>query len=163
MKNWEKIAIGTVVGGVVLGGSVYLYRLKNTAVQLEVMPTVMVHKLDLTGLTIRIDVTLKNPTRTAFKIKFPFVKLAYKGTSVGSSQVIDKDITIPAYGQAVIQQIMVRVPILSIFSLSGGLLKAVENGEAAQVDVITVTTIELGMQKIPFTKTDTVTLSKAKV
>jgi hypothetical protein len=31
------------------------------------------------------------------------------------------------------------------------------------VDVITVTTIELGMQKIPFTKTDTVTMSKAKV
>jgi hypothetical protein len=58
---------------------------------------------------------------------------------------------------------MVRVPLLSIFSLSGGLLKAVENGEAAQVDVITVTTIELGMQKIPFTKTDTVTMSKAKV
>jgi hypothetical protein len=126
------------------------------------MPTVMVHKLDLTGLTIRIDVTLKNPTRTAFKIKFPFVKLAYKGTSIGSSQVVDKDITIPSFGQAVVQAIMVRVPLLSVFSFSGGLIKAIEAGEAVKLNVVILTTIDLAWKKVPFSKTDTITLSKAK-
>jgi short subunit dehydrogenase-like uncharacterized protein len=162
MKTWEKIALGTIGGGVLIGGTVYLLRLNQTAVKMETMPTVMVHKLDLTGLTIRIDVTLKNPTRTAFKIKFPFVKLAYKGTSIGSSQVVDKDITIPSFGQAVVQAIMVSVPLLSVFSFSGGLIKAIEAGETAKLNVVILTTIDLGWKKVPFSKTDTVTLSKAK-
>ena len=162
MKTWEKIALGTIGGGVLIGGTVYLLRLNQTAVQLETMPTVSVHKLDLTGLTIRIDVTLKNPTRTGFKIKFPFVKLAYKGTSIGSSQVVDTEITIPSFGQAVVQGIMVRIPLLSIFSFSGGLIKAIEAGEAVQLNVVILTTIDLGWKKVPFSKTDTVTLSKAK-
>jgi len=162
MKNWEKIAIGTVVGGVLIGGTIYMVRLGNTSAQLETVPMVKIYKLDLTGLTLQIDVQLKNPTRTAFKIKFPFIKLAYKGSTIGSSQSIDKDITIPAFGEAVINKIMIRLPLLSIFSVSGGLIKAVQNNESAKLDVITQTTIDIGVKKIPFSKTETVVLNQAK-
>ncbi len=162
METWKKIAVGTVVGGAIIGGTVYIIRLNNTSAQLETIPMVKIHKLDLTGLTLRVDVQLKNPTRTAFKIKFPFIKLVYKGTTVGSSQVVDKDITIPAFGEAVVNEIMIRVPLLSIFSLSGGLIKAVQNNEAVKIDVTTLTTIDLGWKKTPFSKVDTVTLSQAK-
>ncbi len=162
MKNWEKIALGTVVGGIIIGGTVYVVRLSHNSAQLETVPMVKVHKLDLTGLTLRVDVQLKNPTRTAFKIKFPFIKLVYKGTTVGSSQAVDKDITIPAFGEAVINQIMIKIPMLSIFSLSGGLIKAMQNNETTKIDVTTITTIDLGVRKLPYTKIDTVTLTAAK-
>jgi hypothetical protein len=162
MERLGKIIVGTIVSGVVIAGTVYVVRLNRTAANLETVPMVKVNKLDLSGLTLQVDVQLKNPTRTTLKIKFPFVKLVYKGTTIGSSQAIDKDITIPAFGEAVINRIMIRIPLLSIFSLSGGLIKAMQNNETAQVNVVTSTTLDVGIKKIPFTKTDTVTLTKAK-
>lgn len=162
MEKLGKIIVGTIVGGVVIAGTVYVARLSRTGADLETVPKVKVNKLDLSGLTLQVDVQLKNPTRTALKIKFPFVKLVYKGTTVGSSQSVDQDIAIPAFGEAVINQIMIRIPLLSIFSLSGGLIKAMQNNETAKVDVVTITTLDVGIKKIPFTKTDTVTLTKAK-
>ena len=162
METWKKITVGTLVGGAIIGGGVYLVRLKRTSVELQTVPMAKIHKLDLTGLTIRVDLQLKNPTRTAFKIKFPFVKLLYKGSSIGSSQVVDKDITIPAFGEAVVNAIMIRIPLLSLFSLSGGLIKAVRNGEPVKIDVVTMTGLDLGWKKIPYSKVNTITLSKGQ-
>lgn len=105
---------------------------------------------------------LKNPTRTPFKIKFPFIKLVYKGTTVGSSQVVDKDIQIPAFGEAIIDKMMIKVPLMNIFSLSGGLIKAIQNKEPVKLDVKTLTTIDIGWKKVPYTKADTITLSQGK-
>ena len=95
-------------------------------------------------------------------IKFPFIKLVYKGTTVGSSQVVDKDIQIPAFGEAIIEKMMVKVPLMNIFSLSGGLIKAIQNKEAVKLDVKTLTNIDLGWKKVPYTKADTITLSQVK-
>jgi len=162
METWKKIAVGTVIGGALIGGTIYVVRLSNMSTELETVPMVKIHKLDLTGLTLRVDVQLKNPTRTAFKIKFPFIKLIYKGTTVGSSQVVDKDISIPAFGEAIINQIMIRIPLMNIFSLSGGMIQAVQNKEAVKLDVKTLTTIDLGWKKVPFSKSDTITISQPK-
>lgn len=160
METWKKIAVGTIVGGALIGGTIYVVRLTKMSTELETVPMVKIHKLDLTGLTLRVDVQLKNPTRTAFKIKFPFIKLVYKGATVGSSQVIDKDISIPAFGEAVVNQILIRVPLLNIFSLSGGLIKAIQNKEGVKLDVKTSTTIDIGWKKVPYGKSDTITLSQ---
>lgn len=162
METWKKIAVGTVIGGALIGGTVYIVRLNSMSAELEILPMVRIHKLDLTGLTLAVDLQLKNPTRSTFKIKFPFVKLVYKDTTVGSSQVLDKDITIPAFGEAIIEKIMIRVPLLNIFSLSGSLLRAVQNKEAVKIEVRTLTTIDLGWKKVPYTKSDTVALSQPK-
>ena len=162
METWKKIAIGTAVGGALIGGTVYVVRLNKMNAELETVPMVKIHKLDLSGLTLRVDVQLKNPTRTPFKIKFPFVKLVYKSTSIGSSQVIDKDITIPAFGEAVIEKIMIRVPLMNIFSLSGSLIRAVQNKKPVKLNVNTLTTIDLGWKKVPYTKSETITLSQPK-
>jgi hypothetical protein len=162
METWKKIIAGTIVTGALVGATGYVIHLSKTGAELEAVAIVKIHKLDLTGLTLRVDVQLKNPTRTAFKIKFPFIKLIYKEVTIGSSQVVDKDISIPAFGEAVIEQIMIRVPMMNIFSLSGGLIRAVENQEAVKLDVKTVTTIDLGWKKVPYTKSDTVTLSQPK-
>lgn len=162
METWKKIAVGTVVTGALIGGTIYVVRLNKMSTDLETVPMVKIHKLDLTGLTFRVDVQLKNPSRTAFKIMFPFIKLLYKGTTVGSSQVVDKEISIPAFGEAVINEILIRIPLLSMFSSSGGLITAIQNKEGVKLDVNTITTIDLGWKKAPYSKSDTLTLSQAK-
>lgn len=162
METWKKITVGTIIGGGLIGGTIYLLRLNKMNAELETVPMVKIHKLDFSGLTLRVDVQLKNPTRTPFKIKFPFIKLVYKGTTVGSSQVLDKDIHIPAFGEAVIDKMMIKVPLMNIFSLSGGLIRAIQNKEGVKLDVKTLTSIDLGWKKVPYTKSDTITLSQAK-
>jgi hypothetical protein len=162
MEAWKKIAVGTIVGGALIGGGFMLMKFSRISAELETVPTLKIHKLDLTGLTLRVDIQLKNPTNNSFKIKFPFIKLLYKNVTVGSSQLLDKDIVIPAFGEAVINQIMIKIPTLSLFSLSGSLIKAVQNKEPLQMEVRTLTTIDVGFKQVPYTKSELLTLSQAK-
>lgn len=160
MANWKKIAIGTGIGGALVAAGTWLFRLKQASVKMEVVPTIKIHKLDLTGLYIRVDVQLKNPTQSSFKIKYPFVKLAYKGVTVGSSQMVNRDIVLPSFGEAQISEIMIRIPVLSVFTTAGKLFAAIKNNEEVKVDVITLSTIDIGIKKIPFTYTESLSLKK---
>ena len=162
MAGWKKIMTATLAGGALIGTAVYVMRLNKMSMELENIPRIMLHKVDSTGVTIRIDIQLKNPTRVGFKIKFPFVKLIYQNETVGSSQAVDKEITIPPYGEAVISAVMIRIPLLSIFSKSGSLIRAVLNKQPVKVDVKTITTVDLGWRKVPYSKTDPLTLNTAK-
>jgi hypothetical protein len=183
MEVWKKIAAGTLAGGVIIGGVIFipkLIKLKNAAPELDVIPTAKIHKLDFTGLTIRIDVQLKNPTTASFKMKYPYVRLSYKGSVIGTSQAVNKDIEMPGFGEANITQIMMSVPILSVLSMAGALLKAVQNNEEVKVDITTITQIDpywqyneekkewkrminLGKKSlIPYKENKTVTLRKQK-
>jgi hypothetical protein len=154
----KKILVGSAIGGGIIAGVTYLFRLKRTSVELESYAKVNIFKLDLSGLVLQVDVQLKNPTRTKFKIKFPFIKLIYKDATIGSSQVVDKDITIPAYGEAVAEKIMITIPPRNIFSVSAGLIKSLLAGEQVKLNSKTISTIDLGWKKLPYEKTEEVTL-----
>lgn len=158
MASLKKILIGSTIGVGVIGLVSYLSRLKRTSAELESVATASIHSLKLDGLTARIDVKLKNPTDSTLKIKFPFVKVIYKEQVIGTSKVIDKDITIPKYGEANITGIMVNMPMTSLLSLGGGLLNLIKKKTAVPISVKTVTTIDLGWKKIPYSKTDDLSL-----
>ncbi len=158
MASIKKILLGLGIGGGVVAGGAYLWRLNKTSVNLEVIPTVKLHKLDLQGLVLRVDVTLKNPTRTSLKLKFPFIKLLIKGSSIGSSQAVNQDIALPAFGEAKFEAIMIRISMFSLLSTAKGLLQAVQQGAAFKIGVTTMTTIDLGIKKVPYEKTDDVQL-----
>jgi hypothetical protein len=159
MSNWIKIGIGTGIGAGVIGLITYFTRLKRTSVEMESVASAKIHTLKLDGLTVRIDVQMKNPTSSSFKIKFPFVKILYKDKTIGTSQVINKDIQIPAYGEAVISAIMVKIPMTGLLSLGGGIVKLLTKKQPVPIFVKTVTTIDLGWKKIPYEKTDDNTLN----
>ncbi len=159
MASIRKILLGLGIGGGLAAGGVYLWRLKNTSVSLEVVPTVTLHKVDLQGIILRVDVQLKNPTRTGLKLKFPFIKLLLKSESIGSSQAVNKDIALPAFGEAKFEGIMIRIPMLSLLSTANSLLQAVQQGSAFKIGVTTMTTIDLGWRKVPYEKTDEVQLT----
>ena len=181
MELWKKISIGAGVGGVLVGVFLFLpklIKLKNAAPELDTIPTAKIHKLNFSGLTIRIDVQLKNPTGVDFKMKYPYIRLSYKGSVIGTSQSVDTDIEMKGFGEANISEIMMHVPMLSLLSMAGKLLQAVQNNEEVKVDITTITHIDpywkfdkeknewgrlvnLGKKSVlPYSHTQTVTLRK---
>jgi hypothetical protein len=160
MSLANKILATTIVGGGLIAGYSYYLKMQRTQAELEVIPDAKIYQVNWDGITIRIDLLMKNPTKGSFSIKFPFVKLTYKDNVVGSSQVVNKDIKIPAFGEAKIEKILVNIPILSIFSVSSSILKAVQKNEPLTIKATLVTTIDLGLVKIPFEESHEVTLKK---
>jgi hypothetical protein len=154
MANWTKIIIGTGIGAGVIGVIAYASKLKRTSAELESVATANVHSVKLDGLTIRIDVKLKNPTEGSLKIKFPFVKVLFQNKVIGTSKVVNKDIMIPSHGEANITGIMVNIPPTGLLSLGGGLIGMLIKKQPAQIGVTTVTTIDLGWKTFPYSKTD---------
>lgn len=150
----------TLIGGGLIAGYSYYVKMKKTSAELEVIPEASIHAVNWDGIIIRLDLLLKNPTKGSFSIKFPFVKLTYKGTTVGSSQVVNQDIKIHAYGQAKIEKLLVSIPILSIFSVSTSILKAIQNKEQVMITATMKTTIDLGMVTVPFEENHEVILKK---
>lgn len=155
-----KILTGAVIlGGAVIGGS-YLLSMKRAGVHLEVVPKVYVHSVSLSGLKVRVDALLKNPTRASFSVKFPFIRLAFNNSVIGSSQAVDKDIEIPAFGQVVIDNIMVEMPALNILSTSYTLIKSLLENRPVVVKATVLTTINVGLSRIPFESSAEIQLKK---
>ena len=157
MKFFKKILVGAGIGGGLIAGIVYLFRLKRTSEELETETTVSVQKLDLKGLSLKMDITLKNPTRTGFKVKFPFVKVYYKNSLIGSSQVIDKDVEVPSFGQVWASNITIQIPSTSLLSIGASLTNLLK-GQNLDFTVKTVSTIDLGVAQKPYERTDDFTL-----
>jgi hypothetical protein len=156
----KKVLAATLIGGGLIAGYSYYLRMRKTQTELEIIPDASLYQVNLNGIIIRIDLLLKNPTKGNFSIKFPFVKLKYKDSLVGSSEVVNKDIKIPAYGQAKVDKILVNIPILSIFSVSSSILKAVQSKEEVKITATLITTIDLDWAKLPFEESHEITLKK---
>ena len=160
MSLLTKILTTTVVGVGAIAGWTYVKNLKKAQAELEVVPKASIHQLSWDGLTIRLDVLLKNPTKGSFSIKFPFVKLLYKETVIGSSEAIDKEIRIPAFGQAMIDKVLVQIPMTNVFSTVFTLVKTLIGGDSATLAIRTLTTINLGIIKLPYENKQEVQLKK---
>ncbi len=157
MNNALKI---TLLGGGLIAGFRYYLKMKKTTAQLTVIPEASIYSVNWKGITIRLNLLLKNPAKGSFSIKFPFIKLTHKGTLVGSSQAIDKDIVIGAYGQAKVDNILVEIPIMSIFTVSTSILKAIQKREPVKITATMITTIGLGLVNIPFEESHEITIQQ---
>lgn len=157
--SWKRILAGTGISAAVIGVIAYASRMSRTGSQLISMTTAKLHSLKEDGLTIRIDTVLKNPNAGTLKIKYPLVELIYGAKPIGSSQSINQDITIPAYGEAHIDGIMVKISISGLFTLGLGLYKLLIQKTPAELSVRTITTIDLGWKKLPYEKIDPSTIN----
>ena len=146
MNKLTKILIGA--GVVVTGG--YLLKMSRTSANLETEIKAKIHKLDLLGLTVRVDAKIKNPSEGSLKIKYPFVKLSLKGDTVGSSQVVNQDITIPSFGEVNIEAIMIHIPLLSLVSVAIDIVKSLKNGEGIKFGIKVITTIYTMFSSFPY-------------
>ncbi len=154
-----KLLVG---GGLVAGAGYYLLRLRRTSHHLESITTARIHHISFKDIIIRIDVKLKNPAGGALSLKYPFVRLTYKGRSIGSSQVADRNITLPPHGETSITGITITIPLLNLTGLSKDLLKLLKgNPQGIVLQAVTITEIDIGIgPAIPYEKTESITLKK---
>ncbi len=158
MGTLKKALVLTGLSGGILAGGLYIRKLKRTGNELETISKVNIYSLDLRGLTLRIDLVIKNPTSTSLNIKYPFVRMMLGGDMIGSSQVVNQDIKIPAYSEVHIDKIMVDIPIMGLLSLIGSLFQPLQSGQAVTVQIITVTTISIWWMNLPYEKKEDVIL-----
>jgi hypothetical protein len=160
MSLTNKVIAGTVIGVGTIAAIAYYNRISRAQVQLQVIPNASIYQLSLDGLTIKVDALLKNPTGASFRIKYPFIELTHKNVLVGSSQVINKDIKIPAYGQVLIQDMMVKIPVLSFFSVVYDLVKSLMNKQSIVFTVGVITTVDLGWTQAAYEHKQDLTIKK---
>ena len=160
MSAVSKILTGTLVGAGVIAVVGYVKKLKKTQAELEVIPTANIYEVTWNAIVVRVDVLLKNPTKGTFSIKFPFVKLISNGTTVGSSQAVNKDIKIPSYGEVVISKMLVTIPVTSFFSVASDVLKSIQNKKPVKLTVKVTSTVNLGWTELPYESNDEITLKK---
>ncbi|MBA2611319.1 MAG: hypothetical protein H0U95_05055 [Bacteroidetes bacterium] len=158
MANWKKIGIISGIGAGVVGLATYAHRLSKASNDLQTVVKTNIHSLKADGLTIRIDVQIKNPSPLKFKIKYPFVLLKYKEATVGTSKVINETITIPKNGEVNVNGIMINLPLSNIFSVGFGLVKNLLQRKPSIITVTTQSQVDLGWKKLAYEKSQDFTL-----
>jgi hypothetical protein len=155
-----KILLGLGLGAGAYAGFNYFRKMNSTNKYLEIIPSAQLHKVNLLGVYIRMDIRFKNPDGGSFKIKYPFVTIKYEGESIGSSQAIDKEILIPAYGEAVVNGIMIEIPITNILTSGYKIYKDIINNKPIKLVALTHSTILVGFQTFPYDKISEFTIKK---
>lgn len=157
----KKILIGTgitaAIGGIIWAVS-YLKGMKNTGDKLDTLTSAMIHSIKLNGLTLRIDVILKNPTEGTLTIKQPYVRVLYENKLIGSSQIQNKIIKIGKYGTQAIDPIYLTIPATGLLTLGDSLFKVLIKKQPAKITTVTVSSILIGGKYITYEKSDTITL-----
>jgi hypothetical protein len=146
----KKGIIVTAIGSAIIGLGVWINRLRRTSVNLEFVPSLMLHKIDFSGVYIRVDVLVKNPSNMDLKFNYPFVKLNYEGSSVGSSQSKNEEIQIKAYSESRIEKLMIHIPLLNLFSNTGKLIASIKAKSPIILDTEIISNVNLGFRSIPF-------------
>jgi hypothetical protein len=159
MIKTSHILIGAgAVAALFYGGS-YLMKLKRLSSELETDTKASIHKVTLSGIELKINVKLKNPSGGSLMVKHPFVKMIYGDKTIASSQVKDLNITIPKFSEVNLEPIMISLGFLSLATTVPALIKEYRETGKLQLTVNTVTTIN---DSLPYTKTDNITLGGGK-
>lgn len=141
-------------------GVTYLLKLNRLSNELETITKVAVHNVSLSGIVLRIDVTLKNPSGGTVKVKQPFVKLMYGDKVLASSQVVNKDIIIPKFSEVSTEPIMLNIGFVSLAMSVPQLYKSYRDTGQLTFTAKTVTTIN---NSLPYSKSDNITLGVGKI
>ncbi len=154
MTTNTKVALAA--GAVALAvGVPYLLKLQRLSNELETVTKVKVHEVNLTGIKLRVDVTMKNPSGGKLRLKFPFVKMIYSGTTFATSEMKNVDIEIEKFSQKELEPVYVELPLLSLASTVPGMLTEYRKTGKMRITVRTVTTLNVS---VPYSRTEQLTV-----
>jgi hypothetical protein len=145
MANWKKIGILTGLAGL----SGYIGRIYFSGKKLEFVPTINVHQLSLQGVTLRVDVLVKNPSSVNLSIQQPYVKLLYEGNVIGSSQPSRVVKEFRKNDVKAFDSIYIQLPFQSLLSNTGKLISALSENKTIVMEARVNTSIQLFGFMIP--------------
>ena len=154
IKNGKYLLYG-VLGVAGIAGGAYLLNLKRLSSEMEVTVKVLIHKVTLTGIKLRVEVRMKNPTQGTVTVKYPFVKLMYGESMIGSSEVRDLDFDVPKFGERQLDPIYIDLGFFSLATTVPNLLKEYRTTGKLTLTVKAVTTIN---GNIPYNKTEKIVI-----
>ncbi len=153
-----------MLGGLALGGGIaawnYVTQMKKMQDNLEYIPSVNIQGITWNGITLKVDILLKNPSRGSLAIQYPFVKIDYKGTVIGSSQAVPKKIKIPPYGEVIINNVLIVIPVTGLFSVTAEILKNLLANKKVELTLTVMTDITAGWIAVPYKESKTLTIGK---
>ena len=136
----------------------YLLRLNAAADTINSRTGIRVHKVGLSGITLKASVLLQNPNPIELNMQYPFVNITYKGTSLGTSTVRNEVINIPSHGEQSFElDIHSAGWFLLMQVLGGGLVKRIRSGEKVSLDIVAITSTIIN--KIPYAKEEAIKLN----
>ena len=159
MTGSSKILILGVGAVAAYFGASYILKLKRLSSELESVTKASIHNVSLSGIDLKIEVMLKNPSGGSIKVKHPFVKLLHGTTTIATSEIKNKDITVEKFSQVNLEPIMISIGFLSLATTVPALLKEYRDTGKLNLIVKTVTTIN---DSLPYSKTDNITLGGGK-
>lgn len=153
MKWWAGIALGAIAL------TVYgLSKLARAGYNLVTEIKGRIHKVDLSGITFSIDAILKNPTQTAINIQYPFIKIFYKDKLIATSDLKNLPVRIAPLSQTMIKDIRIPVSYLKLTGLATEFVRKMQNRKLPVViNVAVQTSINTGVNSIPFSSSETIT------
>lgn len=155
MLKTKHIVVGGGILGAVLAGR-YLINLNRLNNELETVTKVIVNKVTLTGLELKVDVTLKNPSAGSLSVKYPFIKMQYGDSSFATSEVRNEDITLDKFSQVQLPPIFISVGFITLAAnVPNAYAEFRKNGKIT----LTVKTISTINNTLPYTRTDNIVLS----
>lgn len=154
MEKDSKVALA-VSAAVLALGLPYLLKLKRLSEELETVTKVNIHNVSFTGMKLRVDITLKNPTAATMKVKHPFIRMMYKDSVFASSESKDKDYEIQKFSELNVDPVYVDLSFITLATQVPELLKKYRSEGKLALTVKTITTIN---NKIPYTKIDNINI-----
>jgi hypothetical protein len=150
----KQLLIGAGAASLLIGVP-YLLQLKRLSEELETVTKVNIHSVNLSGLTLRVDVLLKNPSGGNMTLKYPFVKMQHNDTTFATSEVRNEDFELPKFSQKQLDPIFIEISLISLATQAPALVKEYRTNGKLSFVVKIITTLN---GRIPFTKTDTINL-----
>lgn len=118
MRRPVIIALGlgaaATVGYLIFKGTTLKESADNIRVSLLNLPKI--HKIDLSGLKIAVDLKVDNPAQGKILLKLPSVRLFYKGKMIASTNVNNNTYTIDPVSTGKISGIMIETNYVSLLT-----------------------------------------------
>ena len=159
MIKSSHLLIGAGTAAAIYFGGSYLLKLKRLSAELESETRVSIHNVSLSGIELAINVKLKNPSGGSIQVKHPFVKMIYGDKTIASSQVKDVNITVSKFSDVNLERIKIKLAFLTLATTVPALVKEYRENGKLNLTVDTVTTFN---DRLPYSKTDNITLGGGK-
>ena len=107
-------AAAAAIGFLLFKGTSLKETAGNIRVSLASLPKI--HKIDVTGLKVSVDLRVDNPGKERITVKIPSVRLSYRGKLVASTAVNDKVYTIEPTTTGKISGISIEASYLNLLT-----------------------------------------------
>jgi len=158
MGAGTKLMAGVGVAGITIVGmrGMRLYSMGN---KLQISHRARVSEVGLSGMTLTIDVVIKNPTSGSLTIKYPFLKVMLGNKQLAASEVQNADISIKPNGATEINNITFRLTTMQEISIAASLLIPLVSGQQVKIKAVTDSGVKFLFWHIPFTEQEEIIIN----